>query len=137
MQKAIEYREFLDKSDKAKVEDEDEDTKKQYVFLYELAKQTRDRTELTDQLMSILLAGRDTTAGLLSLTFHVLARRPDIWTKLREHVLALQGRKPSFEDLKSISYLNWVLNESEFFVLSLLLPDEANKQRYGCTLLSR
>ena len=36
-----------------------------YVFLHALAEQTQDPTELRSQLLNILLAGRDTTAGLL------------------------------------------------------------------------
>jgi cytochrome P450 len=85
-----------------------------YVFLHELAKQTLDKTVLTDQILNILLAGRDTTAGLLSITFFILARRQDIWTKLRENVLSFEGDRPSFEDLKSMTYLTWVMNESTF-----------------------
>ena len=45
------------------------DEQKGYVFLYELAKQTRDPKVLRDQLLNILVAGRDTTAGLLSFVF--------------------------------------------------------------------
>ncbi|OAL49786.1 n-alkane-inducible cytochrome P450 [Pyrenochaeta sp. DS3sAY3a] len=83
-----------------------------YIFIYELAKQTADRKELTDQILNILLAGRDTTAGLLSITFFILARRPDVWNKLREEVLKVQEERPGFEDLKSMTYLTWVLNET-------------------------
>ena len=113
VQKGIDYRLALDKG-RIKPNELDQ----QYVFLYELSKQTLDKTELTDQLLNILLAGRDTTASLLSITFFILARRPDIWTKLRQEVLKLDGRKPSFQDLKSISYLTYVLNESMFLSLS-------------------
>lgn len=84
-----------------------------YVFLHELVKQTQDETILTDQLLNILLAGRDTTAGLLSILFFIMAKRDDVWCKLREEVLKLEGRRPSFEDLKSMTYLAWVLNESK------------------------
>ncbi|KAJ5549648.1 n-alkane-inducible cytochrome P450 [Penicillium frequentans] len=83
-----------------------------YVFLYELIKQTQDKRMLTDQLLNILLAGRDTTAGLLSILFLTMAKREDIWSKLRDEVLKLEGRRPSFEDLKSMTYLTWVLNET-------------------------
>lgn len=113
VQKGIDYRLALDKG-RIKPNELDQ----QYVFLYELSKQTLDKTELTDQLLNILLAGRDTTASLLSITFFILARRPDIWTKLRQEVLKLDGRKPSFQDLKSITYLTYVLNESMFLSLS-------------------
>ncbi|KGO73224.1 Cytochrome P450 [Penicillium italicum] len=87
-------------------------TESRYVFSHELSKQTLDKTNISDQLLSIMLAGRDTTANLLSIVFFNLAREPDVWAKLRKEVLALDGRKPSFEDLKSMSYLTWVLNET-------------------------
>ncbi|KAJ5697807.1 n-alkane-inducible cytochrome P450 [Penicillium malachiteum] len=83
-----------------------------YVFLYELANQVQDEDIIIDQLLSMLIAGRDTTAILLSMTFITLSRREDVWNKLRAEVLALEGRKPSFEDLKSMKYLTWVMNET-------------------------
>lgn len=111
VQKAIDYRLALEKGQGGLHDAHKLD--QQYVFLYELSKQTLNKTELTDQLLNILLAGRDTTASLLSITFFTLARRPDIWTKLRHEVLKLDGRRPSFTDLKSMTYLTWVLNESK------------------------
>lgn len=112
VQKAVEHRIALERGEKVSSEAQKLD-EQQYVFLYELSKRTLDRTELTDQLLNILLAGRDTTASLLTITFLTLAKRPEIWNKLRREVQALEGRKPSFQDLKSISYLTWVLNESK------------------------
>ncbi|KAJ5266785.1 n-alkane-inducible cytochrome P450 [Penicillium angulare] len=84
-----------------------------YVFLHELMKQSQDEKMLADQLLNLLLAGRDSTAGLLSILFLTLAKRQDILLKLREEVLPkLDGRKPSFEDLKSMTYLTWCLKET-------------------------
>lgn len=111
MQKAIQYRADVDNgnisAEDAKLAD------KQYIFSYELTKRTVNKTELIDQLMSVLLAGRDTTASLLSTIFWELARRPDVWTMLRNEVLTLDGRKPSFQELKSLNYLSWVINEGK------------------------
>lgn len=112
VQKAISYRMALD-SGKDVPKDAEKLNEQQYVFLYELSKRTLDKAELTDQLLNILLAGRDTTASLLSITFLTMARRPEVWSKLRKEVLTLEGRKPSFQDLKSLTYLTWVLNESK------------------------
>lgn len=112
VQKTIDYRVAVNSG-----QDVDQDIKRltesQYVFSYELSKQTLDKTNITDQLFSIMFAGRDTTANLLGTVFFLLARDPGVWTKLRKEVLALDGRKPSFEDLKSMTYLDWVLNESK------------------------
>jgi len=86
--------------------------KERYVFLHELLKQTQDRYTLRSELLNVLLAGRDTTAGLLSNTWHVLARRPDIWAKLRVEIDALNGNRPEYAQIKDMKYLRWVLNES-------------------------
>jgi cytochrome P450 len=95
-----------------------------YVFSTEMAKATRDPRQLRDELLNILLAGRDTTASLLSNTFHVLARRPDIWQKLVAEVEELGGRKPDFETLKGMKYLKNVLTECTFPFLPLLVITE-------------
>lgn len=112
VQKALDYR-----SAQNGEKDTDNKMDQRYVFLYELSKQTADKKVLTDQLLNILLAGRDTTASLLSITFFVLARRPEIWNKLRSDVLRFEGERPSFEDLKSMTYLSWVINESKLIPL--------------------
>ncbi|TGO52447.1 hypothetical protein BCON_0141g00190 [Botryotinia convoluta] len=83
-----------------------------YVFLTEMVNATRDPKQLRDELLNILLAGRDTTASLLSNTFHVLARRPDIWEKLQAEVDELGGEKPDYETMKGMKYMKYVLNES-------------------------
>lgn len=106
VQKGLEYRRTLD------IEKADAKANDRYVFLYELVKRTTDPVQLRAELMNILLAGRDTTASLLSDTWFVLARRPDIWAKLREEVDALGGEKPTFQQIKDMKYLKWVFNES-------------------------
>ncbi|KAK4865999.1 hypothetical protein LT330_008739 [Penicillium expansum] len=106
-------------------------TESRYIFSYELSKQTLDKTNIADQLVSIMFAGRDTTAGLLSTVFFILAREPDVWTKLRKEVLALDGKKPSFEDLKSMTYLTWVVNETQrMYPLVPFNIRQANRDTY-------
>ncbi|TLD15499.1 uncharacterized protein PgNI_02302 [Pyricularia grisea] len=83
-----------------------------YIFLYALAKKTQDRRMLRNELLNILLAGRDTTASLLTNMLYTLARRPDIWAKLKNEVLYLEGRIPTYEDLRNMKYLRWCINES-------------------------
>lgn len=88
-----------------------------YVFLYELVKQTRDPKVLRDQCLNILLAARDTTAGLLSFCFLELARNPHIYSKLRAEILdhfgdGLDLSSINFESLKKVEYLRFVLNET-------------------------
>lgn len=91
-------------------------SKRKYTFLDELVKQTQDPVELRSQLLNMLLAGRDTTASLLSWTFWLLARYPAVFTKLRTRILEDFGTfdqtdKITFASLKSCTYLQHVLNE--------------------------
>lgn len=86
--------------------------KKRYVFLHALLNQTQDPYALRSELLNILLAGRDTTAGLLTNTWHVLSKRPDIWAKLRAEVDGLGGERPDYATIKEMKYLKYVLNES-------------------------
>lgn len=83
-----------------------------YTFLYELLKVTNDPYTLQSETLNVLLAGRDTTASLLAHTFFELARRPDVWVKLRAEVDELGDRPPDYERMKSMKYVKWVLNES-------------------------
>jgi hypothetical protein len=85
--------------------------KQKYCFLQELARNVREPKELRDHALNVLIAGRDTTAGLLAITFFVLARRPDVWSKLRKSVEELRGQRPTFEQLKEMRYLQFVLKE--------------------------
>lgn len=78
-----------------------------YTFLHAIAAYTRDKKVLRDQLIAVLLAGRDTTACTLSWLFHQLGRNPDIVAKLRKEILDVVGleRAPLYADLKSMKYL--------------------------------
>ncbi|KAH9908899.1 cytochrome P450 52A11 [Xylariomycetidae sp. FL2044] len=85
-----------------------------YTFLHELASFTRDRKVLRDQLVAVLLAGRDTTAATLSWTFYELGRHPEVVRRLRTEILDVVGpsRTPTYADLKSMKYLQNVVNET-------------------------
>ncbi|EHK99088.1 putative Cytochrome 52A13 [Glarea lozoyensis 74030] len=110
VQKAVKlYQESL-KQGKLEVETNDK-----YVFLEQLAKTGYPEKKIQDELLNILLAGRDTTAGLLSYLFYHLAREPRIWEKLRAEVLSLGDETPSFEQIKSLKYMQWVLNEGIYY----------------------
>ncbi|KAK1752377.1 cytochrome P450 [Echria macrotheca] len=84
-----------------------------YTFLHALAGFTRERKVLHDQLIAVLLAGRDTTASTLSWTLYELSRHPEAVSKLRHEILSVVGptRAPTYDDLKSMKYLQNVMNE--------------------------
>lgn len=85
----------------------------QYNFLEGLLNSMTNPQRLRSELLNILLAGRDTTAGLLSHVFYMLARRKDVWAKLEAEIRQLNGKAPSYEQLRSMVYLRCILNESE------------------------
>lgn len=84
-----------------------------YTFLHAIAGYTRDREVLRDQLVAVLLAGRDTTAVTLSWLFYELSRSPDIVQKLRKEIMEKVGAEelPTYENLKNMRYLQHTLNE--------------------------
>lgn len=92
----------------------------QETFLDALARFTRDPRVLRDQLVAVLLAGRDTTAGTLSFCLFELSRNPEVVERLRDEIrtrvgVGPSGRKPSYADLKEMKFLNAVLNETMRF----------------------
>jgi cytochrome P450 len=94
--------------------------REKYIFLEALATQTQDPILIRDQLLSILVAGRDTTASLLCFLFLLLAQHPQVFDKLRSAVVAHFGAyKPSpnwnkitFSNLKGCTYLQHCLSET-------------------------
>ncbi len=84
-------------------------------FLHALAATgTRDRKVIRDQVVAVLLAGRDTTAGALSFTFQELSNHPEIVQKSRREILERVGpmEAPTYEDLKNMPYLQHCMNET-------------------------
>ncbi|KAA8615805.1 Cytochrome P450 52A12 [Pyrenophora tritici-repentis] len=104
---ALQFRQELE-SEKKSGAGKDE----KYYFIQEVAKQTTDKARIREELINILLAGRDTTASLLSNMFFQIAKRPDIYAKLREEVATLEGRTPTYSELRDLKYVKWCLNES-------------------------
>ncbi|KAK4189236.1 cytochrome P450 [Podospora australis] len=98
--------------EKAKAAGGPEDAKERgYVFLDELLKQNPSEEYTIDTILSILLAGRDTTAAALTALFYFLARSPEVVEKLREEIAEAGAESPSFDTLKNMKYLNNIVKE--------------------------
>lgn len=80
------------------------------VFL-EVAAEIDDAEKLRANLLSILFAGRDTTAILLGNLWFVLARNPCIFSRLQNEINQLEGRPPTLQQLKGLAYLRYCVNE--------------------------
>jgi cytochrome P450 len=92
--------------------------KPKHILLNELVAETRDPIELRDQVLQILLAGRDTTSALLSWTILLLSRHPAEFQHLREAIISQFGTEKAptneltFESLKACKELKNVLFET-------------------------
>lgn len=78
-----------------------------YTFLHAIAGHARSRSFLRDQLVAVLLAGRDTTACTLAWLFYHLSVQPQVVQKLRKEIEDVVGldRAPTYENLKAMRYL--------------------------------
>ncbi|OAP57333.1 hypothetical protein AYL99_08071 [Fonsecaea erecta] len=85
-----------------------------YVFLDFLARNTPDRKALRSQIINILVAGRDTTACLISWTLFLLVRHPNVMDKLRSEITATfdNTAEVTRSDLRKMKYLQNVLKET-------------------------
>lgn len=71
------------------------------------------RRQLRDEIVTMFLAGHDTTAHALTWTLHLLSRRPEVADKLHAEVDGvLAGRAPNSQDLRNLVYTEQVLSEA-------------------------
>jgi cytochrome P450 len=81
----------------------------------------RDRTtgeamsdrELLDEVMTLIIAGHETTASTLTWTWYLLSQHPDAAARLRQEVAALPEDLPmTVENLQQLAYTRQVIEES-------------------------
>jgi cytochrome P450 len=69
--------------------------------------------QLRDEVMTLFLAGHETTANALSWTWYLLAQHPEIEARLfREISEVLHGRVPTARDVSRLVYTEMVVKES-------------------------
>jgi cytochrome P450 len=69
--------------------------------------------QLRDEVMTVFLAGHETTANTLAWTLYLLSQHPDVEERLAAEVdSALSGRTPTFGDVPSLPYTKMVIEES-------------------------
>lgn len=82
-------------------------------FLVDMRGEESTSQQLRDDLMTMLIAGHETTAALLTWTFYELSQNPDLYERVRREVdEVLQGRSPCFEDTVNLPLLRACLAES-------------------------
>ena len=80
-------------------------------ILEDLARESDNLDQLRDQALSLLVAGRDTTASLLSNLWFVLYQRQDIWDRLQAAIESLNGCRPNMTELQGLKYLQACMRE--------------------------
>ncbi|OJH36306.1 cytochrome P450 [Cystobacter ferrugineus] len=74
---------------------------------------TFDDVQLRDEVMTLLLAGHETTATALAWAFHLLEKNPEQEALLHEEVdRVLGGRIPTLEDVPKLRYTSCVFEEA-------------------------
>ncbi|KMT15241.1 hypothetical protein BVRB_3g063500 [Beta vulgaris subsp. vulgaris] len=80
---------------------------------------TQDCNFLRDVVISFILAGKDTTSSGLSWLFWLLAKNPEVLTKIRSEVGEVRSRTSKqigdmydFDELKEMNYLHGAISES-------------------------
>lgn len=69
-------------------------------------------SQIRDQVLTLLVAGYDTTANALAWAFYLLSTNPDVDAALhREAVSVLGGRAPTAADYNNLSYTRMVMDE--------------------------
>jgi cytochrome P450 len=79
----------------------------------EEAAEGMDDRQLRDELVTLFVAGNDTTANALTWLCHALDENPEVDRRMRAEVAAVLGsRLPTEEDLPRLSYTKLVLQET-------------------------
>ena len=70
-------------------------------------------TNIRYQLVTFLIAGHETTSGLLSFTMHLLLKHPTILAKARDEAdRVLAGGQPKFEHIAKLTYIDQIFKET-------------------------
>jgi len=69
--------------------------------------------EIRDQLLTLFIAGHETTSHALTWTLYLLSQHPRVEAELRRELRqTLNGRSPRYEDLGGLPYTRMVFDES-------------------------
>lgn len=82
-------------------------------FLVDMRGEESTSHQLRDDLMTMLIAGHETTAAVLTWTFYELAKNPELYRRVQEEIdTVLQGRSPQYDDMIKLSLVRLCLAET-------------------------
>ncbi|MAT98059.1 MAG: cytochrome P450 [Anaerolineaceae bacterium] len=80
---------------------------------YEDSGEAMDDVQIRDEVMSLLIAGHETTANTLGWLWYLLAQHREVVEKIEAELdLVLNGRSPTITDFPQLEYSNKVIKES-------------------------
>ena len=69
--------------------------------------------QLRDEVMTLFLAGHETTALALSWSWYLLANNPEVEKKFHDELVrVLKGRTPTVEDMRKLTYTEMIAKET-------------------------
>ncbi|CAI7647448.1 unnamed protein product [Penicillium palitans] len=111
VRKEMAAREYQKQSNAATMDDEGQ--KGTQSLLSRILDNTNDVHAVRDAVVTILIAGTDSVASMLSTTFYLLARHEHVYAKLRQEILDTIGTEPpTYDNIRKATYLRHVFNEA-------------------------
>ena len=68
--------------------------------------------QLRDEVVTMLLAGHDTTALTLTYTWYLLSQHPSARENVYEEIAAVVDGRPTIDDVQEFEYVEWVIDEA-------------------------
>lgn len=68
--------------------------------------------EVMNQIPTFLVAGHETTSTSTTWALFSLSRHPDVQSKLRQELLAVETDNPTMDELNALPYLDYVVRET-------------------------
>lgn len=82
-------------------------------FLVDMRGADIDNKQLRDDLMTMLVAGHETTAAVLTWALFELTKKPECMKKIQDEIDEVVGdRHPTYEDIKKLEYTRLVISET-------------------------
>jgi cytochrome P450 len=82
-------------------------------FLVDMRGEEASNKQLRDDLMTMLIAGHETTAAVLTWTFYELSQQPELLKRVRQELDAvLGGRPPTYEDMTQLPLMRACIAET-------------------------
>lgn len=86
--------------------------------------------QLRDEVLTLFVAGHETTANSLTFTLYLLAKNPAVKKRLQQEISeVIPTGEITFEALQKLTYTNWVIKESmRLYPPAWMIPREATQE---------